>query len=399
MQTRIRFVSLLAAAVVLAGAVSGCSGSTKQEAPSGSNSAPAPVAQPTPAPKAPIKIGVFGPLSGSLSIAGTHQKEGAQFAVDEINAAGGVNGYKFELLSADTEGVPANTTNVMNKFLYNDNVTVTMGSPNSPEVLAVLDLIKKAETPHVTPSGVAMAITHSNNPWVFRVTATDEVFSKKLVDYALDQLKLKKIAIIYDTSDYGQGGMTLVKAAMKAKGVDPVVAEGYNANTKDFTSQLLKFKNAGAEGIIIWGLYTEGAQIARQVKSLGLNVKVLASTGVTIGNFYELAGDAAEGLVGVTGGFHPDRTDKAAKEFMAKYKTKLNYVPDLNAVLGYDAVKVIAKAVEMAGSADKKKIRDALASIKDLQTISGPITVNKNGDGGTAANIFIVKSGKPTLVQ
>ena len=349
--------------------------------------------------KEPVKIGVFGPLSGSIAIAGIHQKDGAQFAADEINAAGGAAGHRLELLFADTEGVPANTTNIMNKFLYRDRVHVTVGSPNSPEVLAVLDLIRRAETPHVVPSGVAMAITHSGNPWVFRIVATDEVFSKKLVDYAVDTAGLKKLAIIYDTSDYGQGGMELVRKYLEQKGLRPVAVEGYNRNARDFTSQLLKFKNAGAEAVIIWGLYTEGAQIVRQIRSLGLDVQVLASTGVTIGNFYELAGDAAEGLIGVAPGYHPGRKDPVATSFAQRYRARMQYDPDLNVVLAYDAIKVIARAVELAGSPDKVKIRDALRSIRDFPGIGGRVSFRENGDGGTEALLFQVKGGKPVLLQ
>jgi len=346
----------------------------------------------------PIKVGMFGPLSGSMSVAGQHQKDGAQFAADEINAAGGILGKQLQMIFDDTEGVPQNAVNVMNKFLYKDMVTATMGSNNSPEVLAALDLIKKAETPHIVPSGVAFAITHSGNPWVFRVTATDELFSKALVDYAVKTLQLKKYAVIYDTNDYGQGGMKLVNDFLKGHGITPVLVEGYNKGTKDFSPQLLKAKDAGADGIIVWGNYTEGAQLVRQVKELAIPGKVLVSTGVTIGNFYELAADAANGIIGVSPGFHLDRKDAKAQDFIKNYEAKKGYKPDLNVVMAYDAVKVFAKAVQDAKSADKKAIREALAKIKDFEVISGKLTFNANGDGGTATLIYTVENGKPKLL-
>lgn len=347
----------------------------------------------------PIKIGMFGPLSGTMSVAGSHQKDGAQFAVDEINAAGGVLGKKLEIIFDDTEGVPQNAVNIMNKFLYKDNVTVTMGSNNSPEVLAVMDQIKKAQTPHIVPSGVAYAITHSDNPWVFRVTATDEIFSQKLVDYAVKNMGLKKFAILYDTNDYGQGGMKLVTAALKGQGLEPVTVQGYNQGTKDFTPQLLKAKEAQADALLIWGNYTEGAQLVRQINQLRIPGKVLVSTGVTIGNFYELAGDAANGIIGVSPGYNPERKDAQAQDFIKKYQTKMNYVPDLNVVMAYDSVKVFAKAVEDAKSTDKKAIRDALAGIKNYQAISGTVTFNQYGDGGTNALMYTVENRKPKLIQ
>lgn len=347
----------------------------------------------------PIKIGVFGPLTGTMSIGGTRQKEGSQFAADEINAAGGLLGRQLQMIYEDTEGVPQNAVNIMNKFYYKDKVTATMGSNNSPEVLAVLDLMLRAETPHIVPSGVAYAITHSGNPWVFRVVPTDELFTKALVDYAVKVLKFTRIAIIHDTNDYGQAGMKMCAENMKGYNLTPVLVAGYNTGTKDFSPQLLKAREAKAEGIIIWGNYTEGAQLVRQVKELGITSKLLVSTGVTIGNFYELAGDAANGIIGVSPGFSLESKEQHVQDFIKKYEAKMGYKPDLNVVMGYDAVYLFARAVKDANSADKAAIRNALAKVKDLQLISGKVSINANGDGGTKTLIYVVEDRKPKLVQ
>lgn len=347
----------------------------------------------------PIKIGVFGPMTGTMSIGGTRQKEGSQFAADEINATGGLLGRQLQMIYEDTEGVPQNAVNIMNKFLYKDRVTATMGSNNSPEVLAVLDLILRAETPHIVPSGVAYAITHSGNPWVFRVVPTDELFSKALVEYGVKTLNFKRFAVLHDTNDYGQGGKNMVVDNLKKNGLDPVLVEGYNTGTKDFSPQLLKVKEAKADALVIWGNYTEGAQIVRQVKELGLTCKVLVSTGVTIGNFYDLAQDAANGIIGVSPGFSVDSKDAHVVEFVKKYEAKMGYKPDLNVVMGYDAVYLFAKAVNDAKSVEKSAIRDALAKVKDLQLISGKVTINANGDGGTKTLIYVVEDRKPKIQQ
>ncbi|MCR4425268.1 MAG: ABC transporter substrate-binding protein [Firmicutes bacterium] len=346
-----------------------------------------------------VKVGVFGPLSGSLSVAGNRQREGAQFAADEINAAGGVLGYKLELIFEDDEGVPANTVNVMNKFLYRDRVVATMGSNNSPSVLAVLDIIKRAQTPHIVPSGVAYAITHSDNPWVFRVVATDEVFTRTLVDHGVKTLGFTRFAVIHDTNDYGQGGRDFVVKWLKGHGLNPVAVEGYNRETKDFTPQLLNIKNANPQALIIWGNYTEGAQLVRQIKAMNMPFVTMVSTGVTIGNFYELAGDSANGIIGITGGWHPDRTDPEALQFIEKYKKAKGYVPDMNVACAYDAVRLLARAMIDAGTAtDKAKIREAL-SRATMDGITGRIAINEFGDGGTSALLFTVRNGKPVLLQ
>lgn len=346
-----------------------------------------------------VKIGVFAPLSGSMAVAGQRQNDGIRFAADEINAAGGVLGHKLEFIFEDDEGIPANTVNIMNKLLYRDRVVATMGSNNSPSVLAVLDIIKRAETPHIVPSGVAYAITHSGNPWVFRVTATDEVFTKKIVDYAVDSRGFGKFAIIFDTNDYGQGGKNLLQKWLKGHGLTPVAVEGYNRETKDFTPQLMNIKNANPDVLVIWGNYTEGAQLVRQIRSMNLPFQVMVSTGVTIGNFYELAGDAANGIIGITGGWHPDRTDPEAIAFIDKFRKAKGYPPDMNVACGYDALMLLAKAMKEAGTVtDKAKIREALSKAT-MDGITGKIVINENGDGGSQALLFKVENGKPVLIQ
>lgn len=382
-----RAMTATAIAAVTAVLLAGCGGASGSGAGTASAS------------KAPLTIGVFGPLSGALAVAGQHQLDGAQFAADQINAKGGADGHKIVIVSDDTQGVPATATNVVNQLIYQNHVNVLLGSPNSPEVLAVLNLDEKAHVPLVDPSGVALQITHSGDPWVFRITATDQVFSRKLVDYALNTLKVRKIAILYDTSDYGQGGEQLVLSELKADNLTPVAVQGYNDTTNDFTSQLLAIKNAGAQAIVLWGLYTQGAEILHQMQGLGMKTPVLASSGVTIGNFYQLAGSAANGMTGVTGGFSPLETNATAQNFIKQFNAKMHYVPDLNDVLAYDAVMVTANAVETAHSTSAAKLRAALASTQNYPGVSGPISFDKNGDGGTTALLFRVEDGKQQLLH
>ena len=345
-----------------------------------------------------IKIGVFGDMTGTSAIWGAHLKDGVQFAVDKINEAGGLLGSKLVPIYENTEGNAQNAVNIMNKFYYKDEVLATIGSNTSPEVLAVLDTITKGETPNMVPSCVAGAITQAGCKWIFRITATDVVFSKKLVDFAINELKAKKIAIIYDTNDYGQGGRVMVTESLKAAGLEPVVVEGYTTGTKDFSPSLLKVKAAGADAIIIWGNYTEGAQIVRQIRQLNIPGEVLLSTGVTVGNFYELAGDAADNLYGVSGGYNPERPDVVAQDFVKEFNDKVGYIPDVNVVFSYDAVNVLAKAINDAGKIDRTAVRDALRKIQNFETISGPISFNEKGDGGTASLMFKIEKGKVKLL-
>ena len=342
-----------------------------------------------------ITIGVFGPLTGTMAIGGTRQQDGISYAIEKINANGGLCDGKYTLnaIFEDTEGNSENAVTIMNKFLYKDEVACTMGSNNSPEVLAILDMLTESGTPHIVPSGVNMAITDSGCQWVFRVTATDVVYSKALLDYAVDTLGDSKIAVIYDTNDYGVGGLNLLKGYMEERGMSFVAEEGYTTGTKDFTASLLKIQSAGADAIILWGNYTEGGQIVRQVKEIGIDADILLSTGATIGNFFELAGETATGCYGVSSGFSPARTDEEAVNFIKEFEEAKGYTPDINVVLAYDAVNVLAQAIENCGSSDRTAIRDALREIQDFHAISGTVSFNENGDGGQDCLLFRITDG------
>ena len=336
-----------------------------------------------------ITIGVFGPLTGTMAIGGTRQQDGISYAIEKINANGGLCDGKYTLnaIFEDTEGNSENAVTIMNKFLYKDEVACTMGSNNSPEVLAILDMLTESGTPHIVPSGVNMAITDSGCQWVFRVTATDVVYSKALLDYAVDTLGDSKIAVIYDTNDYGVGGLNLLKGYMEERGMSFVAEEGYTTGTKDFTASLLKIQSAGADAIILWGNYV------RQVKEIGIDADILLSTGATIGNFFELAGETATGCYGVSSGFSPARTDEEAVNFIKEFEEAKGYTPDINVVLAYDAVNVLAQAIENCGSSDRTAIRDALREIQDFHAISGTVSFNENGDGGQDCLLFRITDG------
>lgn len=177
-----------------------------------------------------IKTGVFEPLTGTMAIGGTHQKDGVQFSVDKINEAGGLLDSKLVPIHEDTESNMQNTVNIMNKFFYKNEVLATIGSNNSPRVLPGLDMITEAETSHIVPSGVAGAITQAGCEWIFRITVADVVFSKRLIDFVVNELKAKKIATIHDTNDYGQGGVAMVTENLQAAGLKAFVVEGYTDN-------------------------------------------------------------------------------------------------------------------------------------------------------------------------
>lgn len=365
-----KIISVVTMAALSVGIFAGCSKSTAEKT---------------------IKIGVVAPLSGSAAMVGDTEVKGVELAVEEINAAGGINGRKLEIVKADDEQNPAKSVSAVNKLVHQDKVDAVIGSVNSSAVLANMQVTKAAQIVQITPIGSNNKITHSGNPWIFRLQASDEMQAGAVTNYAVDQLKFKKIAVMYQSDDYGTGGKDVVLKVLKEKGLEPVAVESFVPTGKDMTAQLLKVKNSGAECLIMWTMYEQGALIAKQAKQLGLNVQLMGGGGLTNAKLIELAGDSVYGLLN-SQTFFPDETkatDVAAK-FIKNYKVKYNKIPDSNAAMSYDSMIILAEAMKKAGKDLKSDdIRKNLHEIKNFQAVTGNITIDENGDANR--EILIVK--------
>ena len=339
----------------------------------------------------PIKIGIVAPLSGSSAMVGDTEVKGVELAVDEINAAGGINGRKLEIVKADDEQNPAKSVSAVNKLVHQDKVNAVIGTVNSSAVLADMQVTKAAKIPQITPIGSNNKITHSGNPWIFRLQASDEMQASAVTNYAINQLKKKKIAIMYQSDDYGTGGKDVIVNLLKKKGIEPAAVESFVPDAKDMTAQLLKVKNSGAEVLIMWTMYEQGALIAKQAKQLGLNTQLMGGGGLTNSQLISLAGDSVYGLLN-SQTFFPDETKATpvAAKFMKNYKSKFNQIPDSNAAMSYDSMVILGNAMKKAGKDLKSDdIRKNIAATKNFNAVTGNITIDKNGDANR--DILIVK--------
>ncbi|MGD9125654.1 MAG: ABC transporter substrate-binding protein [Desulfarculaceae bacterium] len=341
-----------------------------------------------------IKVGILGPMTGPGSLMGQGMRDGALLAMEKINAAGGIKGRKIKPIIMDDQAQITLGVNGIKKLIYKENVLAVLGTPNSPVCLATMQVAKKGKTPQIM-FGVAPKITQSGNPWVLRVTPSDMVMATNYVDFAAKKLKLKKLAILHDSSDYGKGALPALKAKMKKLGLKPVIIESFNVGDKDFAGQLNNIKNSGADGVFLWGLYVEGAQILIQAKQLGLNMPFLASSGVLQGAFLKLAGKAANGLY-ITTYFSLDDPAKRVQDFIKAYKPKYGN-PTPTSALAYDGCNVLSIAMKKAGF-DKEKIRQYLRNVKGYRGVTGRIETDKNGQGGQSSIIMRVENQVPKVV-
>ena len=327
----------------------------------------------------PIKIGQVTPITGEAAEAGKYGKQGAELAVEKINAAGGVKGRKLTLVVEDDQTTNPGAVAAIQKLLEDKEMTAIIGSIRSTQVQAMLPTINEAKIP-VAIGGTNYGLTHSGSEWVFRFRPHDGMSAKVIAKFTFEDLKLKKIAIIHASDAFGNGGRDMLVAAYKEFGITPVMIQGYTNGEKDFTAIVQNLKRSGAEALNTYMTFsTDLGILARQIKQQGVQVKWVGSPSITAIDGLNLAGDALYGTYGVTD-FHIDGSP-TAKAFAAAYKAKYGQEPDLYAAWCYDAILVFAEAMKNAPDLKPGSIRKAILNIKKFPGAEGEYNFDQNGDG------------------
>ena len=326
-----------------------------------------------------IRIGVVGPESGGSAQLGQGQHKAAQMAADEINADKTAGDWKLEIFFEDDEGNPTKSANATNKLIQQEKIHVMIGAINSSATLADMVMTGRAGIPQITAGSTGSSITDQGNKWIFRTAVNDEFQADALIRYAKDDRGFKKIATFTAADDYGQSGAKLLAKAAAREGVEMVSVQTYNNGDKDFKPQLLSIRDAGAEGVFMWGLYTEAALIVKQARQLGLGVQFFGASGMAARKLIELGGEAIQGLV-LTQSFLPTSENPAVKKFVEGYNARYKETPIPHGAQAYDTVYIIADAVKRADSTDPEKLREALASTGGLKLVTGEPRFNEKGD-------------------
>jgi branched-chain amino acid transport system substrate-binding protein len=377
-------------AVAAAVALAACG--KKEEPAKQAEAAKAPAA----APAEVIKIGHVAPLTGGIAHLGKDNENGARLAVDEINAAGGleVGGkkYKLELLAEDDKADPKEGTLAAQK-LVDAGVVAVVGHLNSGTSIPASKIYADANVVQVSPSATNPKLTEQGFKTTFRVVANDNQQGAVLANYAATEMKAKTIAIVDDRTAYGQGLADVVEKVAKEKGLKVVAREFATDKTTDFNAILTKIRAAKPDVVMYGGMDATAGPMAKQMKQLGIKAKLLAGDGVCSPEFIKLAGDAADILTCSMAG---EAVEKLAKgeEFKAKYKAKFNQDVQIYSPYSYDAVYVIADAIKRAGKVDKAAIVAAMPAT-NYAGVTGQITFDEKGDiKNGAISMFRVKDGK-----
>ena len=336
--------------------------------------------------KDPIKVGLSGPYTGGSSPMGVSMRDAIRLAVSEINASGGVLGRPLQLVERDDEAKNELGAQIAQELIHKEKIVAGLGVINTGVILASSRYYQDAKVPLITPGPTGSVVTRQFVPpeytenYIFRVSLPDNIQAEMIAREAVDKRKYKKIAILADSSNYGQLGREDMTKALEKRGVKPVAIEKFNVKDVDMTAQLLRAKSAGAEAILTYGVGPELAQIANGMARLAWKVPLIGSHTLSMPNFIETAGANAEGAV-FPQTFVNDGTPKRTK-FIETYKKTYNVprIPGVGwAAPGYDTVYLLAAAIKQAGSTDGAKIREALENLNTkvdglLMTYEKPFT-------------------------
>jgi branched-chain amino acid transport system substrate-binding protein len=328
----------------------------------------------------PIKIGVSGPFTAGSAPMGVSMRDGVRLAAAEINAKGGVLGRKIELVERDDEAKNERGVQVAQELINKEHVVATVGYINTGVALASQRFYQQAQIPVMnnvaTGSIVTKQFEKDPQNFIFRNSANDTIQSEMIVQEAIDRRKFKKVAILADSTNYGQLGRADLVKALEKRGVKPVTEEKYNIGDVDMTAQLLKAKQAGAEVVLTYGIGPELAQIANGMEKLGWHVPLIGSWTLAMANFVDNAGKNGEGTR-MPQTFIQDGNTAKRKAFIDAYVKAYNppggRMPSaVSAAQGYDSIYLLAAAIRQAGSTDGTKIAQALENLNEK--VEGVVT-------------------------
>ncbi len=385
------------AAGLLAAAIFTMQGCSREEPPK-----PAPKAEAPPPPQETVvKIGLAAPLTGPQAHIGGDIKNGAQLAVDDINAAGlTIDGkkIKLELVAEDDEANPTKAATVAQK-LVDSKVVAVVGHFNSGASIPASKVYADAGIPQISPSSTNPKYTQQGFKTTFRVVANDDQQGPVDGKFALEKLKSKNIAVIDDSTAYGQGLADTFEATVKAGGAKVVAREHTTDKDTDFKAILTKIKGKKPDLIFFGGIDPQAGPMVKQMGELGVKAKFMAGDGVQTPNFIKLAGDAAaEGAMASMPGLPKDQMPGGMK-FLDKFKARFNADVELFAPMGYDAVFVFVEAMKRAKSTDPAKFLAEVGKT-DYNGVIGPIAFDDKGDlKNGPITIYVVKAGKWDMLE
>jgi branched-chain amino acid transport system substrate-binding protein len=336
------------------------------------------------------KIGVISIISGQGAAYGEAITNGIKLARDEVNAKGEV---LIDLKIEDSSGKQEQALAAVQKLINSEKVVAIIGPTLSNEMFAAGPEANASGVPIMGTSTTAKGIPQIGK-FVFRNSMPESQAIPASVGHAVKKYNIKKVALLYGNDDaFTKSGFDTMKEVAEKLKLNIVTIQEFQKGQADYKAQLTKIASLKPDAVFCSALYNEGGVILAQARKMGLKVPFVGGNGFNSPKVIEIAKEAAEGLIVATPWFG-EKNDPKVKAFMAKYEKAYGKKPDQFAAQAYDAFYIMTNALKAAGTADRAKLRDALAATKDFQGVLGKFSFDAERDVVMAPNVLIVKGGK-----
>ncbi|MHC4636706.1 MAG: ABC transporter substrate-binding protein [Planctomycetota bacterium] len=345
-----------------------------------------------------IKIGFFGPLTGPTAQAGQALKNGAQIAIDQINAQGGLLGKQLKLVEYDDKSSPEQAVKAVTKMVQLDRVTAIIGSLHSGNILAAAPQIEQFTTPMIG-AGTSPSWLEQGYKYLFRSVGNSGLSVKELARYSA-KARFKQVSVLHSNDEYGIVGAKLFIEQAQENGLEIIAQESFTHGDRDFTGQFARILAEEPEAVFIWALGDDLGALTKQLRQTGFNGPILGAEGYTLPQVLEIAGESANNVIFVAQYLVPDSLDDVQdplmRSFLEQYYNKYSQMPvSDNAYRGYDAVNIMAEAIRKTASLDRTKIRDGIANIENFKGLAGDFTFKgRNGEGIDHMRVYKIIGGK-----
>ena len=340
-----------------------------------------------------ILVGEYGSMTGSEATFGQSTHNGIMLAVEEFNAAGGLNGRQVELKSYDTQGKSQEAGTVVTRLITEDKVVAVLGEVASSLSLAGGRVAQQFGVPMISPSSTNPQVTQIGD-MVFRVCFIDPYQGYVVAKFASENLKRAKVAVLYDQGQaYSKGLKDDFRKAFEALGGQIVTEQAYTGGDQDFSAQLGNIKAASPEAIFVPGYYTDVGNIALQARKLGITATLLGGDGWDSPKLTEIGGAAIEDSYFSNHYSHEEQRAEV-QSFVQKFQAKYGVVPDGLAAMGYDAARLLFDAMKRSPSLGGKDLAAAIAQTKGFAGVTGSITIDAERNARKPAVVLQVKGGK-----
>ena len=344
-----------------------------------------------------IRIGVYASLTGGQASFGISQSNAIAIGAEEINKAGGVLGKPLRLFVEDDRSMPGESATIVRKLIANDKVVAILGEFASSRSLEGGPICQENKIPMISPGSTNPKVTEIGD-YIFRTCFLDSFQGMVMARFALSKGYTKAAILVDEKQDYSKGLAQYFKEVFTKNGGQIVKEQSYCNGDKDFKAQLTSIKATKPDVVFLPGYYNEVALIGRQARQLGIKTPFMGGDGWEGDALLKIAGNTLDGGFFSTH-FSADNQDPQVQGFIEKYKAKYGVVPDCQAALGYDTVRILAEAIQRAGSAEPKAIRDAIAATKDYPGITGKITIDANRNASKSAVVLTVGEGRFKFVE